>query len=137
MSLFNICTKSKGFNIIMRLCNKRMKSTLRIKKINGIEYWYEDIPYYDKEKKQIRHKSKYVGRNINGKPVRVRDALNSSNEILPDENSSLSSKPTNAYNYGEFLPLQKIIDELKIDEYLGDLFNEKDRNMILSLALIV
>ena len=107
-----------------------MKSTLRIKKINGIEYWYEDIPYYDKEKKQIRHRSKYVGRNVNGKPVRVREVLNSSDEIsLP------SSKPINAYNYGEFLPLQKIIDELKIGEYLGDLFNEKDRNMMLALAL--
>jgi transposase len=117
-----------------------VKSTLRIKKINGIEYWYEDIPYYDKEKKQIRHKSKYVGRNINGKPVRVRDALNSSDEILADktssdEISSSTSKPINAYNYGEFLPLQKITDELKIEEYLGDLFNEKDRNMILALAL--
>jgi hypothetical protein len=129
----------------MRLYNKRMKSTLRIKKINGIEYWYEDIPYYDKEKKQIRHESKYVGRNINGKPVRVRDALNSSNEIptdniasdeiASDEISSPSSKPINAYNYGEFLPSQKIIDELKIEEYLGDLFNEKDRNMILAMAL--
>ena len=117
-----------------------MKSTLRIKKINGIEYWYEDTPYYDKEKKQIRHKSKYVGRNINGKPIRVRDALNSSDEIssvniASDEISSPSSKPINAYNYGEFLPLQKIIDELKIEEYLGDLFNEKDRNMILAMAL--
>ncbi len=27
-----------------------MKPTLRIKKINGIEYWYEDIPFYDKRK---------------------------------------------------------------------------------------
>ncbi len=54
-----------------------MKSTLRIKKINGIEYWYEDIPYYDTEKKQIRHRSKYLGKNVNGKPVRVRDAVNS------------------------------------------------------------
>jgi hypothetical protein len=57
-----------------------MKSTLRIKKINGIEY-YEDIPYYDKEKKQIRHRSKYVGRNVNGKPVRIRDTLNSNEDI--------------------------------------------------------
>ncbi len=107
-----------------------MKSTLRIKKINGIEYWYEDIPYYDNEKKQIRHRSKYVGRNVNGKPVRVRDTLNSNQEIsLPP------SKPLKAYNYGELLPLQKITDELRIGEYLGDLFNEKDRNMILAIAL--
>jgi transposase len=112
-----------------------MKSTLRIKKINGIEYWYEDIPYYDKEKKQIRHRSKYVGRNVKGKPVRVRDALNSSDENSSEDISLPSSKPINAYNCGEFLPLHKIIDELKIEEYLGDLFNEKDRNMIIAMAL--
>jgi hypothetical protein len=62
-----------------------MKPTLRIKKINGIEYWYEDIPYYDKEKKQIRHKSKYVGRNVNGKPVRVRDVLNSNDNVAVEK----------------------------------------------------
>ena len=106
-----------------------MKPIRRIKKINGIEYWYEDIPYYDKEKKQIRHKSKYLGRNVNGEPVRVRDALNSNKDISP------VSKPSKAYNYGEFVPLKKITDELKIEDNLGDLFNEKDRNMIISMAL--
>ena len=71
---------------------------------------------------------------MNGKPVRVRDALNSSGESSSNEILPPSSKPINAYNYGEFLPLQKITDELKIGEYLGDLFNEKDRNMILSMS---
>jgi hypothetical protein len=34
------------------------------------------------------------------------------------------------------LPLQKIVDKLKIEEYLGDLFKENDRNMmILAMAL--
>lgn len=45
-----------------------------------------------------------------------------------------SSKPLKAYNYCELIPLQKITDELQIGEYLGDLFNEKDRNMILSIV---
>ncbi len=107
-----------------------MKSTLRIKKINGIEYWYEDIPYYDTEKKQIRHRSKYLGKNINGKPVRVRDAVNSNEGMLLP-----SSKPLKAYNYGELIPLQKIIEELSIGEFLGDLLNEKDRNMALAIAM--
>ena len=49
-----------------------MKAKVRIKKINGIEYWYEDTPYYDREKKQIRHKSKYLGKNIDNQIVRVR-----------------------------------------------------------------
>jgi len=114
-----------------------MKPTRRIKVINGIEYWYEDIPYYDKEKKQIRHKSKYLGRNVNGEPVRVRDALNSTKDRSPISPSVSSpiSKPSKAYNYGEFVPLKKITDELKIEDNLGDLFNEKDRNMIISMAL--
>jgi hypothetical protein len=33
-----------------------------------------------------------------------------------------------------FLPLQKIIGGLKIEEHLVDLFNEKDRNMIVAMA---
>jgi len=61
--------------------------------------------------------------------------LNSSDEISSDETSLPSSKRINAYNYGEFLPLQKIADELQIGEYLGDLFNEKDGKIILAMAL--
>ena len=49
-----------------------MKSFIRVKKINGQEYLYEITPYYDKEKKQIRQKSKYLGKNVNGVPIRVR-----------------------------------------------------------------
>lgn len=52
-----------------------MKSTVRIKKINGKEYWYEDVPYYDKEKKQIRHRSKYIRKNVNGSPIRMRSTI--------------------------------------------------------------
>ena len=59
-----------------------MKSTTRIKKINGKEYWYEDIPYYDKEKKQIRHRSKYIGKNIGGKPFKVREELKRNPDLL-------------------------------------------------------
>jgi hypothetical protein len=59
-----------------------MKPTRRIKKKNGIEYWYEETPYYDKEKKQIRHRSKYLGRNVDGQPVRMRSALNMSKRRL-------------------------------------------------------
>jgi hypothetical protein len=77
-----------------------MKSTLRIKKINGIEYWYEDVPYYDKEKKQIRHRSKYVGRNVNGKPVRVRDVLNSNDNAAVEKlNAEDTKSATDELNF--------------------------------------
>jgi len=49
-----------------------MKSFTRIKNISGLEYIYEITPYYDKEKKKIRQKSKYLGKNVDGVPVKVR-----------------------------------------------------------------
>ena len=57
--------------------NMHMKSFTRIKNINGQEYIYEITPYYDKEKKQIRQKSKYLGKNVNGVPVKIRSHLTS------------------------------------------------------------
>lgn len=105
-----------------------MKSIKRIKKINGKEYWYEDIPYYDKEKKQIRHHSKYLGKNVNGKPVRIRNVMNASGVVLP----STSFTP---YNYGELLPVLQIVKELHIDRFLGDMFTERQRNMVMSLCI--
>ncbi len=105
-----------------------MKSNKRIKKINGKEYWYEDIPYYDSEKKQIRHHSKYLGKNVNGKPVRMRKVMNASSLVLP-------SASFTSYNYGELLPVLQIIEELHIDRFLGDVLNERQRNMVLSLCV--
>ena len=107
----------------MRLYSKHMKSTTRIKKINGQEYWYEDIPYYDKEKKQIRHRSKYIGKNIDGKPVRVRDELKRNPDLL------INSTPRLSFNYGDLLPLLAIINELQIDTHLGELVDEMDKDM--------
>lgn len=105
-----------------------MKSTIRIKKINGKEYWYEDIPYYDKEKKQIRHKSKYLGKNIDGQPVKVRN-----NEMIPVRMSA-SSAPKAAYNHGNLLPLQSITQELSIQASLEEFFTETETDTILALT---
>ena len=46
-----------------------MKSFYRIKKIHGKEYKYEITPYYDKENKKIRQKSRYIGPVSDGKLV--------------------------------------------------------------------
>ncbi len=95
-----------------------MKSFTRIKKINGIEYIYEITPYYDPKTKKIRQKSKYLGKNVNGKPVRVR-----------------SRNPRRVLSYGEFIPLLSIIKELGIEEALLELLSEKDAKAVLVLAL--
>ena len=107
-----------------------MKSIKRIKKINGKEYWYEDIPYYDKEKKQIRHHSKYLGKNVNGKPVKVRKVLNGDMDSI-----LLLTSPLTSYGYGELLPVLQIIKDLHIDWYLGEMLNEKQRDMVLTICM--
>lgn len=105
-----------------------MKSTVRIKVINGKEYWYEDTPYYDKEKKQIRHKSKYLGKNIEGQPIRVRDE-----HMIPIEMTA-SSAPKSAYTHGNLLPLQKITQDLSIQTILENFLNEVETDTIITLA---
>jgi hypothetical protein len=78
-----------------------MKSFTRIKKINGQEYLYEITPYYDKEKKQIRQKSKYLGKNVEGVPVKVR---------------SQEKVPKKVLSHGEFVPFKKIIEDLELEK---------------------
>jgi len=74
-----------------------MRSFRRIKTINGRQYMYEITPYYDKESKIIRHRSRYIDPVKDGKLV---------------EKPSL---PKNTYEYGSILPLLKIADDLSIN----------------------
>jgi transposase len=107
-----------------------MQSTRRIKVKNGIEYWYEETPYYDKEKKQIRHKSKYLGRNVDGQPVRMRSA--------PDEVKEKTKKKAmeikSSFDYGSIFVLQSIMEELNLDRYLGALLPPSEVSMVRALA---
>ena len=94
-----------------------MKKILRKKMINGQWYWYEITPYYDPKIKRTRHKSKYLGKDVDGKPVKVRSKL-----------------PRTVYSYGEFLPLFAIAEELDLYDLLGGIFSEQDVYRILTLA---
>jgi hypothetical protein len=96
-----------------------MKSFTRIKKINGQEYLYEITPYYDKDKKQIRQKSKYLGKNVNGIPVKVR---------------SQDRIPKKVLSYGEFIPLKKIEEDLELEKVLSGVVPRKEVWPILTLA---
>ena len=97
-----------------------MKSFTRIKVINGKEYLYEITPYYDKEKKQIRQKSKYLGKNLNGVPVKVR---------------SKDQIPRKVLSYGEFVPLQKIAEDLNLENILSETLHANEIWPVLSLAM--
>ena len=48
---------------------KNMKSFQRIKNVHGKQYLYEIIPYYDREKKKIRQKSRNIAPIMVGKTV--------------------------------------------------------------------
>lgn len=97
-----------------------MKSFTRVKKINGQEYLYKITPYYDKEKKQIRQKSKYLGKNVNGVPVKVR---------------STDQIPKKVLSHGEFIPLLRIADDLELDKTLLSILPSKDVWPVLTLAM--
>jgi transposase len=97
-----------------------MKSFTRIKNINGQEYIYEITPYYDKEKKQIRQKSKYLGKNVNGVPVKVR---------------SQDQIPKKVLSHGEFVPLKMITADLELDKILSSVLPKKNVWPILTLAM--
>ena len=97
-----------------------MKSFTRVKKINGQEYLYEITPYYDKEKRQIRQKSKYLGKNVNGVPIRVR---------------SQDQIPKKVLSHGEFIPLLKIAKDLELEKILSEVLPNNEVWPVLTLAM--
>lgn len=106
--------------LIVYLCLNRhyMKSFKRLKVINGNEYWYEITPYKDKKTNKIRQKSRYLGKNLDGKPEKVR-------------------QPSfrNVYAYGEFLPLEKIWTGYGLDAFLEKSFSKSQARSIEAMVL--
>ncbi len=97
-----------------------MKSFTRIKKINGHEYLYEITPYYDRETKKIKQKSKYLGKIVDGVAQRVHSKPIPAKRILSS---------------GEFKPLLKITEDLKIGASLQEILDEKQVWILLTLAM--
>lgn len=84
-----------------------MKPFTRIKKIKGQEYLYEITPYYDPKTKTVKQKSKYLGKNVNGTPIKIRS-----------QTTPLISTPKKVLSHGEYLPLLKIINDLDLESIL-------------------
>ncbi|VVB89566.1 Uncharacterised protein [uncultured archaeon] len=63
----------------------------RIKKIKGKECIYEITPYYDPETKTVKQRSKYLGKNVTGKPIKIRF-----------QTKPLISTPKKVLSYDEF-----------------------------------
>lgn len=110
-----------------------MKRIQRIKKINGIEYWYEETPYYDSVSKQTRYKdSKYLGRNVDGKPVRIRDAPKEVRESLRKTSATIMIR--SSYDHGSVMLLTHIMQKLKLDQYLHEILSDQDSTIVTALA---
>ena len=95
-----------------------MKTTTRVKKINGHEYLYEITYYYDKETRRTRQKSRYLGKNVDGEPVRVREK---------------AKNPERVYSYGEFIPYLQAVKSLHIQEILGAHLTDHEVRLFLTL----
>lgn len=95
-----------------------MKKFTRIKEKGSRQYAYEITPYYDPETKNTKQKSKYLGVYKDGEIKRVRTKM-----------------PIGAFDYGEFVPLIRIIEELGIEDKLGSILAERQVYTILTLAL--
>lgn len=96
-----------------------MKPFTRVKVIKGQEYLYEVTPYRD-EKNKLRQKTRYLGKNINGVPVKVR---------------SQQQPPKRVLSYGEFLPLQHITQELQLELHLTKFFSSSQTWSLLTMAM--
>ena len=94
-----------------------MKSFNRIKVINGIEYWYEITPYKDPKTNKVKQRSRYLGKNIDGKPEKIRKVTF-----------------RNVYSYGEFLPLEKILEDYDLSGFLEKSFGKTRARCIEALV---
>ncbi|PWR70511.1 hypothetical protein DK846_14025 [Methanospirillum lacunae] len=82
---------------------------------------YEITYYYDKETRRTRQKSRYLGKYVDGKPVRVREK---------------AKNPERVYVYGELIPYLNAIRSLELHEILGTHLTEHEARISLTLAII-
>jgi transposase len=96
-----------------------MHSFTRVKNIHGHEYIYEITPYYDPKTKRTKHHSKYLGKNINGTPVKVREQ---------------NSEEFSVYSYGEFIIPQKIASDLGLFRILSNILSMGELKCLMVLV---
>ncbi len=96
-----------------------MKPFVRTKVIKGKEYLYEVTPYYDQEAGKWRQKTKYLGKNIDGEPVR-KERVGKSGQI---------------FDFGEYIPAYWAVREYKILEALLTSCSPDEAASVVHLAI--
>ncbi|NLV27065.1 MAG: hypothetical protein GXY48_07860 [Methanomicrobiales archaeon] len=95
-----------------------MKPFTRIKKIKGNEYLYEITPYLDESTGKWKQKSRYLGKNVAGEPVR--------RASIP--------KTGQVYDLGQYIPIYWVIREYKFLEALLCSFSPEEVALLLIVA---
>ncbi len=94
-----------------------MKSFQRTKIIHGRPYLYRITPYYDRESKQIRQRSEYIGQLKDGKLV---------------ETTAMT------YSYGDLIPIMNAVHDLNLHEILGRIAGEhRDALMVMAVNHVI
>ena len=96
-----------------------MKTVTRVKTINGNDYLYEVTYYYDPVEKRSKQKSKYLGKYVDGEPVKAREQ---------------AKYPKTVYNLGEFLLYRQARLKLELDALLRTYFTATEIKIIFSIA---
>jgi len=96
-----------------------MRTVVRTKTINGIDYLYEITYYYDTASKRTRQHSRYLGKAVDGHPVRVR---------------AIAGVPKTALNYGEFLPCFAAAETYDLEHRLGQYLSPDEVHAVLTLV---
>jgi hypothetical protein len=96
-----------------------MKPFVRTKIIKGKEYLYEVTPYYDPEVGKWRQKTRYLGKNIDGEPVK----------------KERGGKSGQIFDFGEYLPAYWAVREYRILESLLSICSPDEAASVVLLAI--
>ena len=96
-----------------------MRPFIRIKKIKGKEYLYEISPFLDPVTGKWKQKTRYLGKNVNGAPVKKERRI----------------KTGQVYDLGQFIPLYWAIHEYKLSEILLTCISPDEVALLILVAI--
>ncbi len=96
-----------------------MKSFIRKKVIKGHEYLYEITPYFDSDSGKWKQKSRYLGKNVEGEPVK----------------KGKPTTPSQVFDLGQYIPPFWAIHEYKILEALISCCSPVEAATLVMLAI--
>jgi hypothetical protein len=114
--------------------NKIKELKRRVQRIKGVDYVYEDTPYWDKAKKQNRHKRDYIGKlGVDGEFIPNKKYLFRQKKSEAVSAVPISVVPANRSYYGAVYLLDQISEKIGLRADLKACF-PNNYKALLSLA---